>query len=367
MNALYIHCPFCVSKCHYCDFYSVADGYDLMDAFVDAVTIEAQPHRGKGFQTVYLGGGTPSLLGAKRLDKLMGAFVDIFDLGAISEGTIEVNPESASPAVLQTALASGLDRISIGVQSLSDRELQSIGRIHTRAQAIEAVSRAGETGFQNVSADLMIGLPGQDWPSLRESLATLIELDVKHISAYCLSVEPGTQLGFNQPQDLPSDDRQAELFEAARSLLIGKGFCHYEISNFALGGFECRHNLNYWRGGEYLGLGPAAASHLCGRRYRNRADLRAYLVNPSGQVEDVEQLSPGRKAAEEAILRLRLLSEGVASDVLVSRYGEANARRVIRALDDLTCRELLMKEGSIYRLVPSRVLTSNPIFASLLG
>jgi len=366
LSGLYIHCPFCASKCYYCDFYSEVEAYHLMDAFVDAVTVEAQLHRGMAVETVYLGGGTPSLLGPQRLEKLMRSLADILNLGHISEATIEVNPESASIEVLHAALTSGLRRISIGVQSLSDRELQGIGRIHTAEQAVAAVSRAKENGFRNVSADLIVGLPGQDWPSLKGSLTVLLDLGVNHLSLYCLSLEPATKLALNQPVDLLSDDRQADLFDKARSLLLKKGFNHYEISNFALEGFECQHNLNYWRGGEYLGLGPAGASHLFGRRYRNRCVLRDYLEDPLGQPEEVEQLGPRNKAAEEAMLRLRLLSEGVASGTLTARYGEDNVCGIIQTLDSLTERELLTKDHSVYRLVPSAVLVSNPIFAALL-
>lgn len=366
MKGLYIHCPFCASKCYYCDFYSVVGAQDMMDAFVEAVTAEAQSHMGMSFRTVYFGGGTPSLLGPARLQRLMQSLGDIFDLRQIHEGTIEVNPESASTVILRVALASGLQRLSIGVQSLSDRELQAIGRIHTGAQAVATVARARKTGFRNISVDLMVGLPGQDWPSLKRSLTVLLDLGIAHISLYCLSLEPGTALARNQPRDLPSDDCQADLFEAATSLLMAKGFRHYEISSFALEGFECQHNLNYWRCGEYLGLGPAASSHLLRGRKSNRCDLRAYLSDPLGQSEEIEELDPKRKVAEEAMLRLRLLLEGVASYDLTGHYGEENASRVIHTLDDLTEREFLHKSHSTYRLLPSKVLTSNPVFAALI-
>ena len=366
MIGLYVHCPFCASKCHYCDFYSVVDRHELMDAYVDAVILEAGRYRGMGFETLYIGGGTPSLLGARRLGNLVRGLGQVFDLGAVTEATIEVNPESASEEVLETALALGVNRVSIGVQSLSDGELCSAGRIHTAAQAVEAVVRAGRVGFLKVSADLIIGLPGQSWPALRRTLTSLIDLGVRHISTYCLSLEPGTRLAADQPQNLPSEDSQAEFFEKTRSFLAGEGFRHYEISNFAVEGLECLHNLNYWRGGEYVGLGPAAASHLYGRRYRNSEDLKAYLANPGGHLEEVEQLSPARKAAEEAMLRLRLLAEGVEPSQLRSRYGEVDSSRVIRVLEELLNLDLLTKKDLAYCLTPSRVLTSNEIFGSLL-
>ena len=225
------------------------------------------------------------------------------------ESTLGVNPESATSEFLRTAKNLGFNRLSFGIQSLPDAELQSVGRIHTAAQAINAIKLAQQTGFQNISADLIIGLPGQNWNSLHSSLEALTGLGFPHLSIYCLSLETGTPLALDPPTDLPSDDVQAELFAQARAFLLDKGLIHYEISNFACPGFECLHNLNYWRGGEYLGLGPAAASHINNPRFKNKNDLDAYLQNPTGQIEYVEELSPKDKAAEEAMLRLRLLEE----------------------------------------------------------
>jgi oxygen-independent coproporphyrinogen III oxidase len=199
------------------------------------------------------------------------------------------------------------------------------------------------------------------------TLETLIGLDIQHISMYCLSIEPHTPLALNPPPDIPSDDEQAELYEYASALLLDRGFGHYEISNFALPGFECRHNLNYWRGGEYLGLGPVAASHLNGKRFKNKADLEAYLQNPTGQVEEVEELSAPEKAAEEAILRLRLLQEGLDSDELAVKYGDENVIGLVIRLNKLVREGSLVRNGSRYFLPPSCALVSNPILAKVLG
>jgi len=182
-----------------------------------------------------------------------------------------------------------------------------------------------------------------------------------------MDLEHGTPLAMNPPDDLPSDDEQVELFEDARLQLEEWGFIHYEISNFCRPGRECRHNLNYWRGGEYLGLGPAAASHLGGRRWKNHADLLAYLPSPSGVVEEVEELGLTEKAAEEAMLRLRLLVEGLVADDMVCRFGEVGTRELFSRLNDLVAEGLLTYDGSRYRLPRSQVLTSNPIFARVLG
>jgi oxygen-independent coproporphyrinogen-3 oxidase len=343
----------------------------------------------------------------------------VFDLSPIVEATIEVNPESASEDLLRSAMDLGFSRVSVGVQSLSDYELQSVGRVHAAAQAVEAVARAVGMGFKDVSADVIVGLPGQtlngashpplnpgclkrvqgqvpaeclgvspnsqispqDWgprglkegsargslSSLRRTLEGSIGLGVNHLSVYCLSLEHGTPLAVNPPDDLPSEDEQADLFEEARALLEGHGFTHYEISNFCLPGRECRHNLNYWRGGEYLGLGSAAASHLGGRRWKNRTDLPAYLRSPSGVVDEVEELGLKEKAAEEAMLRLRLLVEGLAADEMVRRFGEDGTQELFSRLNGLVSQGLLTYDGERYRLARSQVLVSNPIFSRVLG
>ena len=379
MTGLYVHIPFCVSKCAYCDFYSVAGRLDLVPSYLDAVLAEARRHAGLSFETLYLGGGTPSLLEAGGLRRLMEGLGRSLDLSRVTEATIEVNPESASEDCLRMALELGFRRVSIGVQSLSDAELRSVGRAHSAGQAAQAVSRAVELGFADVSADAMVGLPGQgsapamaegggEAPgSLEPTLRTLVSLGVSHISLYCLSVEPGTPLALQLRGGLPSEDEQADLFEGARGLLQDLGFVHYEISNFCRPGRECRHNVNYWRGGEYLGLGPSGASHLGGRRWKNPADLDAYLRHPGAATEDVEELGPGEKAAEEAMLRLRLLGEGLAADEMVERFGPEAMKGVLSRLDALTADGLLVRDGSRYRLPPGRVLTCNPILARVLA
>lgn len=402
MKGLYIHIPFCVRKCSYCDFYSLPNRQSSIAHYVRAVLREAgsfplsqrgikgdlQPLKNFSLQTLYLGGGTPSLLGPQNLQTLISGLMLVpspsrgegQDEGVpqngeglkgvgldLAESTLEVNPESATPEFLQTAKNLGFNRLSFGVQSLSDAELQSVGRIHTAAQAVAAIKLAQKTGFQNISADLIIGLPAQTWHSLHSSLEALTGLGLPHLSVYCLSLENGTQLALNPPNDLPSDDTQAELYEKTRTFLINSGFVHYEISNYARPGFECLHNLNYWRGGEYLGLGPAAASHLDGKRFKNNNDLDAYLQNPTGQVEYVETLSPKEKAAEEAMLRLRLLEEGLNTDELTAKFSPANTSDIILRLEKMKREGLWLQTGVTYRLEPAHILTSNSIFSRVIS
>jgi oxygen-independent coproporphyrinogen III oxidase len=366
VRGLYIHVPFCVRKCAYCDFYSLPQRLDVLPAYLDAVLAETLPHHGLSFKTLYLGGGTPSLLGEIGLLKLMNGLRQTFDFTGVTEATMEANPESATAELLQAARTSGLNRISIGVQSLSDSELQSVGRIHNASQAVLALETAMRNGFPNVSTDVILGLPGQDWTSLMVTLETLIGLGVRHLSVYCLALEPHTPLAANPPPGIPSEDAQAELYEGVCALLAERGFVHYEISNFALPGFECQHNLNYWRGGQYLGLGPAAASHLNHKRFKNKSDLESYLQNPTGQIEEVEELPATEKAAEEAVLRLRLLEEGLCVYDLGEKFGDEHVLALVSRLDQLVKEGYLLRSGGVYRLAPSRALVSNAIFARVL-
>jgi oxygen-independent coproporphyrinogen-3 oxidase len=366
LTGLYVHIPFCVRKCAYCDFYSLPVEPDIIASYVDAVIAECETYAGMSFRTLFLGGGTPSLLGADNLARLVDGLHRNFDLSQLDEATIEANPESATAEMLSAALALGFDRVSVGVQSLSDTELKAVGRIHSARQAVDAIVLVKKVGFRNISADLIVGLPGQTRGSLRRSLETLVSKSVSHLSLYCLSLEHGTPLAKSPPDDLPSDDMQADLFEKAEAFLGSKGIVHYEISNFAVAGRECLHNLNYWRGGEYLGLGPAAASHLGGRRFKNRADLDAYLQNPAGVVDEVEELNATEKAAEEAMLRLRLLDEGLDVAEFTRRHGRKNVRELLARLDTMAREGSLLFDGAKYCLEPSLVLTSNPILARVL-
>ena len=367
MTGLYVHVPFCIKKCNYCDFYSVPTNLGIPDSYIEAIIEEASLYTEFTFDTLYIGGGTPSLLGKDRLTSLLGGLYRALDLSHMIEATIEVNPESASYEFLKTAKRKGINRVSVGVQSLFDEELKAAGRVHNAKQAISAVIEASHSGFESISADLIIGLPGQDWQSLRFSLESLTRVNIQHLSVYCLSVEPGTPFSLTKPDNLPSDNEQAEMYEQSVEFLDRLGFLHYEISNFAIPGFECKHNINYWHGGEYIGLGPSAASHIKGKRYKNKPDLSDYLKSHIGQIIEKEELTPPEKAAEEAMLRLRLLDEGLDIDELSIKFGESNTEALTGRLVRLVADGLLIRESSKYRLPAEKALVSNPILARVLG
>jgi oxygen-independent coproporphyrinogen-3 oxidase len=367
MYWLYIHVPFCASKCLYCDFYSLPGKQHLIDRYIDSILLEAQRCKGDAFKTLYIGGGTPSLLGPSGLKRLMTGLRGTFNLGQVEEATIEANPDSSSSDFLRASRDAGFMRISIGVQSLNDGELKKAGRAHDSAQAIQAVKSAFEAGFDDVSADIMIGLPGQTPESLQETLHKVLKTGVTHISAYCLSVEEGTPFADNLPADLPGDDEEAMLYGLVRDTLKAAGFVHYEVSNFALPGRQCRHNLNYWRGGDYLGLGPAAASHIKGRRLKNESNLEKYIEDPLHIEVEMEELDEAGKIGEEAILRLRLLDEGLDISEMAEKWGEKEVATLAAKLESMASLGTLERQGSRYRLPYDRVLTSNSILVDILG
>jgi oxygen-independent coproporphyrinogen-3 oxidase len=366
MTGLYLHIPFCKRKCYYCDFYSVTDRYDLVPRFIEAVTSEAESYTGAKIDTLYLGGGTPSLLGAGHLLTLTQRLSDIFDLSGLAEATIEVNPDTATIDLFNGIIQAGFTRISLGIQSLNDRELATSGRIHNAVQSLNALHVTSRAGISNISADLIIGLPGQDWDSLRNTIERLLIEDIKHVSAYCLSIEEGTPFAVTRPGDLPDDDMQAELYIKASSYLKQVGFEHYEISNFCQPGYECRHNLNYWRCGEYIGLGPSAASHLNGLRYKNDSNLHKYLADPLSARIDEEILERRAKIGEAAMLRLRLLEEGLDYRELTEQFGDC-ADDLRSCLERMVKRSLLLKRDGRYCIPADRILTSNPILAEVLN
>jgi oxygen-independent coproporphyrinogen III oxidase len=365
---LYVHIPFCARKCNYCDFYSVPSiEASLLDRYLDALFLEAEKYSGMAFDTLYVGGGTPSILGPDRLETLMAGLSRRLGLKRLPEASIEVNPESASPEFMRMARSLGFNRLSIGVQSLNDDELRKAGRIHSSDAAITAMDNAVRCGFDNISADIIVGLPGQTSETLSNTLGQLTGRGLTHISAYCLSIEESTPFAVSPPPDLLDDDAEADLFETAALHLAGHGFTHYEISNFALPGKECLHNLNYWRGGEYVGLGPAAASNLGSRRMKNAPCLDGYLQNPLAIEVESEELSSGDRMAEEAMLRLRLLKEGLDLNDLTIRYPLVDERNLVSRLDKMTGEKMLLKDGVRYRLPPGGVLTSNRVFVNVIN
>lgn len=329
-TALYIHIPFCATKCSYCSFSSYAGLEGLQGRYVDSLCVELQKSASEGdtepLQTVFLGGGTPTLLSANLLRKVLSSCFALFPFAADAEISIEANPGTVDAEKLDILKEGGFNRISLGVQSFHDRELGRIGRIHSAAEAVRAVNLAKTAGFQNLSIDLMYGLPGQNSGSWRTSLDTALSLGLNHLSLYQLTVEEGTPLERVVREDrvqLPDDDEVAVMDEISAELTTAAGLFQYEISNYAQPGYECRHNITYWENREYLGIGSGAVSCLRGCRRRNVADPEQYcslVETGKSVVQEEETLETDASFRETVIMGLRL-NRGVSIWRLQSRYG----------------------------------------------
>lgn len=357
---LYIHTPFCAGKCPYCDFYSLSGSQEQYDAYTAAVALELERFGGAAVDTVYFGGGTPPLLGSERLARLLCCVRKNYTLTPDAEITVEMNPGDASPELLCALRKAGFNRLSMGVQSGIDSELRSLGRRHTAEQAAEAVAMARKAGFDNISLDLMLAVPGQTQESLMQSIDFLSSLSPEHISAYILKIEEGTPFAAAADSlELCDDDTQAELYLAAVGRLAEKGYGQYEISNFCRPGFESRHNLKYWHCEEYIGIGPSAHGFIGGRRYYYPRDLAAFLSNPQ-RVDDGEGGTP-----EEYIMLALRLTEGLTNEGYRRRFGCDIPPLVYSRTRMFAGVPLLCSDESGIRLTPEGFLVSNAIIAAL--
>ena len=313
---LYLHIPFCKSKCLYCDFYSLPRREEEMDRYTAALLqhLEEMAPRASSHRvdTVYFGGGTPSYLGVKRLEKLLKTVKKRYPVEKAAEITLEANPDSLDGWRSVRALRrAGVNRISLGVQSADDGELRAIGRIHTFAQAEAAVEAVRRAGIHNLSLDLIYGLPGQSMESWRKTVERALDLEPEHLSCYGLKVEEGTPLFEAQDTlDLPGDDLQADMYLWAVRFLEERGWEQYEISNFARPGFASRHNLKYWRLEEYAGFGPGAHSDFGDVRYAYVRDLDGYcrgVTEGADMLSESERIPPRARDLEYLMLGLRLV------------------------------------------------------------
>jgi len=329
MLGIYLHIPFCASKCSYCDFYSFPGTAAQMDAYTAALCKKIAAFPSEPADTVYFGGGTPSLLGGARLAAVLDAVRARFPLVPDAEITVECNPDSMDAALLEGLRAAGVNRLSIGVQSAHEDELRLLGRRHTFPQAREAVGLARDCGFDNLALDLMYGLPGQTAEKFLQSVEAVLALHPEHLSCYGLKLEEGTPLHRAQPV-LPDGDAQAETYLALCGRLASEGFVHYEISNFCRPGRRARHNAKYWDLSEYLGFGAAAHSFYRGRRFAYPRDAAAFL---RGEPPVPEETVDGFDArAEYLMLRLRT-ADGVSRADYERRFGDFSAvERVLRPL-----------------------------------
>lgn len=350
MAGIYVHIPFCIRKCAYCDFVSFASG-GVPGEYVDSLIKEIELISRDGvypaaFDTVFFGGGTPSLLTGEQLLRIMAALDGRFPIREGAERSMEVNPGTASRENLNAYRAAGINRLSIGLQSTHDALLNSIGRIHARAQFLDTLQFARDAGFDNINVDVMHGLPNQTQEQYLDTLKTVCDLGVQHVSAYALILEEHTPLYAGVQEKLvklPDADLVADMQDAGIDYLESRGYLRYEISNFALEGYECRHNLNYWKNGEYLGFGVAAHAAVRRKdwtRYANADTLGEYerlLARGKRPLAETITLLPADEMFECVMLGLRLVG-GVDRAAFVKRFGVDMADAYYNAMTQLRAR-----------------------------
>jgi oxygen-independent coproporphyrinogen III oxidase len=388
MNRLgiYIQVPFCQTKCTYCNFHTGVVSVARFAPYVDAVCAEIGQHRalyenagvklpadfvGGAVDTVYIGGGTPSLLEARDLQRLLDAVRENFAT-YLSEVTLEADPETVTANKAAAWLAAGINRVSFGAQSFSDRELHAAGRMHRRDDIYRAASILRGAGLANISFDLIAGLAQQTRESWQQSLDELVHLEPEHVSVYLLEVDQGSRLGNEllrggarySAGSVPDEDSMAEFYETARDQLSKAGYHHYEVSNWARPGFESRHNLKYWRREPYLGFGAGAHSFSGRERWANAHDAAQYVTAVAAgrlPIEQREVVTPESALEEELFLGLRQL-DGIDLGRIERQYGvELGAR-----FDQLRATGLVEQNGSIIRLSPARLSVSNEVFVELM-
>jgi oxygen-independent coproporphyrinogen III oxidase len=383
---IYVQVPFCQTKCTYCNFHTGVVSAGRFAPYVAAVCREIQNHRAlyreagvalpEGLadavvDTVYVGGGTPSLLEPELLHDVLGAIRGNFET-QIGEVTLEADPETVEAEKAAAWVRAGIDRISFGVQSFSDRELAASGRMHRRADVYRAMGILRDAGIRNVSFDLIAGLPHQTSESWRKSLEELAALRPEHVSVYLLEIDEGSRLGAEvlrggqrySAGELPSEDEMAKFYEAACEFLQNAGYRHYEISNWARPGFESRHNVKYWTREPYLGFGAGAHSFSGTQRWANVHDAAAYVnAVQSGRlpVEQLEVMTREGALEEELFLGLRRL-EGIDLRRIEREYGSGVEAR----FDRLVGAGLVQRDGDIVRLAPAKLSVSNEVFVELM-
>lgn len=374
MLSLYVHIPFCVKKCHYCGFYSTPYAEQNADLFIAALRVEAAGRAAafseREFGSLYLGGGTPTVLSCNQLTEVISILRSNFKIAPNAEVTVEANPQSGSEPLFLALRKSGVNRLSIGVQSFSDRLLATLGRPHHAAQAQEAFQNARSCGFENIGIDLIYGIPCQTMDDWSRTLDHALALGPNHVSAYSLSLDEGSDF-YRQTAagsfHLPDDDAVAELYDKGVERLVAAGLLHYEISNFAQQGCECRHNLNYWQRGEYLGLGPGAWSFIAARRTQSVPDLTSYctaLQNGFSITAEEETVGSAGAALETVMLGLRTRS-GIELKRIAGEFGPLLRDRLLAQAAPMIDAGLLRHEAGRLFLTDRGMVLSNEVMGRL--
>lgn len=363
MCGIYIHIPFCAKKCPYCDFYSLSFNRELAERYVSALEAAISSYKKEkiSIDTIYFGGGTPNLIGADKIKRIIDCIRENFTVCENAETTLEANPESFAKQDISAFALAGVNRISMGLQSANESELSALGRRHTLSQVTECTRRARECGIENISLDLMLGIEGQTLESLKKSIEFCSESGASHISSYLLKIEPKTPyFKMQSALSLPDDDFCAELYSFAVKELKSYGFEQYEISNFAKNGLASRHNLKYWRCEEYIGIGAAAHGFFRGERYFYPRDINVFIENPTKTISD------GTSGIEEEFMLGLRLSDGVDLSGLCKKYGACINEKLTNKIDLFCKAGFMQKSGERIRITARGFLVSNSIISDLI-
>lgn len=361
MTGIYIHIPFCQTKCPYCDFYSMRGTDEKKDLYLDALNKEIFFHKNIVADTIYLGGGTPSVFGKERLKILIENAKNQFHFSD-GEITVEVNPSSCDEELIEALASAGVNRISMGLQSAIDEERKILGRHSDTEKVKKSIELCKSYGIKNISLDVMLGVPEQTMISLEKTLEFVVNSGATHISAYILKVEENT-LFFRKQNDLslPDEDTVCDMYEFVCTYLEKAGFNQYEISNFSKTNFESRHNLKYWNSEEYLGLGPAAHSFLNNKRFYHERNFEEYLKNPTSYIPDGD----GGSFSEFAMLKLRL-TKGISRSEVSEKFGEEFFENLLRNSQKFIDMKLMDFDEEFLKFTRQGFLLSNTILSEII-
>jgi len=372
MSGIYIHIPYCKQKCHYCNFYSLANG-KYRDEFVPALLHELELQKEyltkEKVSTIYFGGGTPSLMGGKEIDQIIQSIGNYFEIDLDAEITLEANPDDLTVSKIRELKSTAINRLSIGIQSFEDQDLGFLNRVHTGKEALRCIKRSQEAGFNNLSIDLIYGIPTLDTFTWESNLMTALDLDIPHISAYALTVEEKTPLSVmirkGKMHDV-DEEKQQEHFDLLLELLEAHGFLHYEISNFCKPGMFARHNTSYWKGVSYLGIGPSAHSFNGKSRQWNVSNLGAYILSLQKDriPNEMEILSPAQRFNEYVMMSLRT-QWGCDLNLIRDQFGQEWQVRALKDAGKYLQNGLLKTENNILFLTREGKFRADGIAAEL--
>lgn len=370
---IYVHIPFCKRKCNYCDFYSIKWDREVEDRYIKSLVKEINSYNGMEYvvDTIFFGGGTPTIIKHENIERVIQEIKSTFKVDKNSEITIEANPNTLTYENLSMYKKTGINRLSIGVQSLNNEILANIGRLHNSEEALLAIKRAKESGYENINIDVMFNIPGQTTEDMKETVNKIIYEDVKHISFYSLKLEKGTPMYImekNHKIFMPEENIEREMYYTGRKIMEDRKIYQYEISNFAKEGFECKHNLKYWNQEEYIGFGPSAHSFLNNERYSNISNINEFCNNAEKNIFNRnihESLNDEALEFEYIMLKLRL-TDGLNLNIFKQKFNVDFNKKYYKQIEYLIENKLLIYNEENIKLTQLGMDVSNFVFEKFM-